>query len=88
MHTVLPKLDANLAAVRPADPPPITMRSYVDAGDVFEEVAAGVACSVMRFLCDNKDGGAKAFSRCSESKYVMQAKAFMARSFEVIPSST
>ena len=82
MHTVFPKLDANLAAVRPADPPPITTRSYVDAGNEFEEVAAGVACSVKRFLCDNKDGGANAFSRCIESKWVMQAKVFMAMSFE------
>ncbi len=28
-HAVLPNVDANFAAVNPADPPPITIRSYV-----------------------------------------------------------
>lgn len=30
-HTDFPKVAANLAAVRPADPPPMTMMSYLDA---------------------------------------------------------
>ena len=34
-HTDFPKVAANLAAVRPAEPPPITMRSYVLLEDVF-----------------------------------------------------
>ena len=48
-HTDLPNVDANFAAVIPADPPPMTIISYVAIGvcddddDDEEEVVAAVA---------------------------------------------
>ena len=47
-QTDLPKLAANFAAVMPADPPPMTMRSYVvDGGSDLEKAESACALDVM-----------------------------------------
>jgi len=44
-HTDLPKVDANFAAVSPADPPPITIISYVVDGVVCNVDDVGFAAA-------------------------------------------